>query len=61
MWDRKVDSPVVVEKKPGPHRPGMHVELELAPVVLLEQHESFTYRGAPINWPQDRAEVSIGT
>ena len=37
VWDRKVDSPVAVEKKPGPHR-GMHVELELAPVVLLEDN-----------------------
>jgi len=35
--EMKIASPVVVEKKPGPHR-GMHVELELAPVVLLEDN-----------------------
>ena len=38
VLEKKTFSPVVVEKKPGPHRPWMHVELEMAPVVLLEDN-----------------------
>ena len=61
VLEKKTFSPVVVEKKPGPHR-GMHVELELAPVVLLEDNTKvLNVVESAIDWPQDSTQVSVGT